>query len=69
MKILGVSGSPIKNSNTDRAVKTVLDATFAGQGVDADALAEKLQDEGAASFVNSWNALIDVIASKSRALK
>lgn len=29
MKILGVSGSPIKNSNTDRAVKTVLEATGA----------------------------------------
>lgn len=27
MKILGVSGSPIKNSNTDRALQTVLDAT------------------------------------------
>jgi multimeric flavodoxin WrbA len=27
MKILGVSGSPIKNSNTDRALKAVLEAT------------------------------------------
>lgn len=27
MKILGVSGSPIPNSNTDRAVKAILDAT------------------------------------------
>lgn len=27
MKILGVSGSPIKNSNTDKAVKAVLEAT------------------------------------------
>lgn len=27
MKILGVSGSPIKNSNTDRAVQAVLEAT------------------------------------------
>lgn len=27
MKVLGVSGSPIKNSNTDRAVQAVLDAT------------------------------------------
>jgi len=27
MKVLGVSGSPIKNSNTDRALKEVLDAT------------------------------------------
>lgn len=27
MKVLGVSGSPIKNSNTDRALKIVLEAT------------------------------------------
>jgi len=27
MKILGLSGSPIKNSNTDRAVKAILDAS------------------------------------------
>ncbi len=27
MKVLGVSGSPIKNSNTDRALKMVLEAT------------------------------------------
>ena len=27
MKVLGISGSPIKNSNTDRALKAVLDAT------------------------------------------
>lgn len=27
MKVLGVSGSPIKNSNTDRAVQAVLSAT------------------------------------------
>ena len=27
MKVLGVSGSPIENSNTDRIVKTVLEAT------------------------------------------
>ncbi|MBU2601331.1 MAG: flavodoxin family protein [Actinobacteria bacterium] len=27
MKVIGVSGSPIKNSNTDRAVKAVLEAT------------------------------------------
>ncbi len=31
MKILGVSGSPIKNSNTDRALKRVLEATGAAK--------------------------------------
>jgi len=27
MKVLGISGSPIKNSNTDRALKIVLEST------------------------------------------
>jgi transaldolase len=42
---------------------------FAQAGVDVDALAARLQDEGAKSFVKSWNELMDVIASKSDALK
>jgi len=42
---------------------------FAKAGVDIDALAIRLQDEGAASFVKSWNELMAVIASKSAALE
>jgi len=42
---------------------------FAKAGVDIDALATRLQDEGAASFVKSWNELMAVIASKSAALE
>jgi transaldolase len=42
---------------------TVLDE-FATAGVDIYELAAKLQDEGAKSFVTSWNDLMDVIASK-----
>ena len=38
---------------------------FARAGVDIDTLAARLQDEGAASFVKSWNELMEVIASKS----
>ena len=38
-------------------------------GIDVDALAAKLQDEGAKSFVRSWNGLLDEIASKSAALE
>ena len=34
-------------------------------GVDVDVLAARLQDEGAVSFVKSWNELMGVIASKS----
>ena len=41
---------------------------FAAAGVDIDQLATKLQDEGAKSFVNSWNELMEVIASKSATL-
>ncbi len=41
---------------------------FAAEGVDVDALAVKLQEDGAKSFVKSWNGLMAVIASKSAAL-
>jgi transaldolase len=44
-------------------------AEFEAAGVDVDALAAKLQDEGAASFVKSWNNLMTVIASKSEKLR
>jgi transaldolase len=43
-------------------------ARFAEAGIDLDALAAQLQDEGAKSFVKSWNELMAVIASKSAAL-
>src|SRR5262249_5049190 len=43
-------------------------AEFARAGIDTDALAARLQDEGAQSFVKSWNELMSVIASKSAAL-
>jgi transaldolase len=42
---------------------------FARAGIDVDALAAQLQDEGAQSFVKSWNDLMDVIAGKCAALK
>ncbi len=41
---------------------------FAKDGIDVDALAAQLQDEGAKAFVKSWNELMAVIASKSAAL-
>ena len=40
-------------------------AQFAQAGIDVDALAAQLQDEGAKSFVQSWNELMAVIAAKS----
>jgi transaldolase len=42
---------------------------FAKAGIDVDALAARLQDEGARSFVKSWKDLMACIASKSEALK
>ena len=44
-------------------------AEFAKAGIDIDALASRLQEEGAQSFVKSWNELMNVIAGKSAALK
>jgi transaldolase len=41
---------------------------FARAGIDPGALGAKLQDEGAKSFVKSWNELMTVIAAKSATL-
>jgi transaldolase len=43
-------------------------AKFVKAGIDLDALATKLQEDGAKSFVKSWNELIEVISSKSKTL-
>jgi transaldolase len=43
-------------------------ARFAGARIDVHALAVQLQDEGAKSFVNSWNDLMGVIGSKCAVL-
>ena len=43
-------------------------AQFAAAGIDIDALAAQLQDEGAKSFVQSWTDLMGVIAAKNAAL-
>ena len=44
-------------------------AGFTKAGIDVDALATQLQEEGAKSFVKSWDDLMQVIASKSAALQ
>jgi len=43
-------------------------AQFAQAGIASDVLAAQLQDEGAKSFVTSWNDLMERIASKSETL-
>ena len=44
-------------------------ARFINAGIDIDALALRLQDEGAQSFVKSWKDLMHVIDGKCAALK
>jgi transaldolase len=44
-------------------------ARFDAVKIDVQALAARLQDEGAKAFVNSWNDLMGVIGSKSDLLK
>lgn len=60
---LGASLPP-DGGNSEEVLKQ-----FASAGVDVNALAAQLQEEGASSFVKSWNDLMDVIASKSAKLK
>jgi transaldolase len=38
-------------------------------GIDTDAVATQLLEEGVISFAKSWNDLLDCIASKSEAIK
>ncbi len=44
-------------------------ASFAKSGIDIDALAARLQEEGASSFVKSWNDLMARIDSKRVAIR
>ncbi|MGB7042260.1 MAG: transaldolase [Xanthobacteraceae bacterium] len=44
-------------------------AAFAKAGIDIDALARRLQDEGAASFDKSWNDLMSRIESKGAVIR
>jgi transaldolase len=44
-------------------------ADFAKAGIDVDALAKKLQDDGATSFDKSWNDLMACIESKSAIMR
>jgi len=61
----GKVGSPMPADGGD--AEKVL-ARFADAGIDAAELAQKLQVEGAQSFVKSWNELMQSIADKSAAL-
>jgi len=55
---------PVDGGNCEEVL-----AQFADAGVNVEALALQLQDEGYKSFVKSWNELMALIDSKSGALK
>ena len=55
--------------SSDGAGSAEVIRSFAAHGTDVQRLAAQLQDEGAKSFVKSWNDLLAVIASKSKSLK
>jgi transaldolase len=54
----------LDNGNADEEL-----TPFIAAKIDVSALAKQLQDDGAKSFVKSWNDLMDVIRSKSAVLK
>jgi transaldolase len=62
----GVAGATMPADGGD--CEQVL-ARFAGANIDVQSLSVQLQDEGAKSFVNSWNDLMAVIRSKCAVLE
>jgi len=65
LKALADHGSLGEMLTADGGDSEAVLAQFGVSGVDVDALASQLQDEGAKSFVDSWNELMKVIAAKS----
>jgi transaldolase len=61
----GKVGDPIPDDGGDAEEKL---KAFAEAGIDTDALAARLQKEGAEAFVNSWNELVGSIASEAERL-
>jgi len=62
----GEVGTPLAPDGGD--CETVL-AAFGKAGIDVDALAKRLQDEGATSFDKSWSELMGCIESKSTGMR
>ena len=61
----GVVGDPLPPDGGDG--EEVL-KRFAGAGVDVDALAQRLQREGADAFVKSWDSLLESISAEAQKL-
>ena len=68
LKAFGDHGEVGAIMATDAVASESLLKQFAQAGLDIESLAARLQDEGAKSFVKSWNELLSVIQSKSQAL-
>jgi transaldolase len=60
-----VAGTLARDGSDSEAVL----ASFAAAGIDIGTLAARLQDEGAASFVKSWNDLMACIDAKRAAIR
>jgi transaldolase len=69
LKAFGDHGEVANPMAADGADAEAVLANFAKAGVDVDALAARLQDEGAKSFVESWSDLLARIDSKSVATR
>ncbi|MEO7116754.1 MAG: transaldolase [Caldimonas sp.] len=61
-------GKPVAPMPVDGGDAESVIAEFRGLGIDDDALAERLQREGAAAFAKSWKSLLDGIAGKTAQL-
>jgi transaldolase len=64
LKALADHGEISEIMSVDGGDYATLFDQFATAGIDIYDLAAKLQDDGAKSFVSSWNELMGVIASK-----
>jgi transaldolase len=69
LKVLAQHGDVGGTMPTDGGNSEEELARFAAAGIDVHALSIRLQDEGAKSFVNSWNDLLDVINARSVVLR
>jgi transaldolase len=69
LKALAEHGAVGATMPTDGGDSEEVLARFAAAKINVQALSVQLQEDGAKSFVNSWNDLMDVIRSKSALLK
>jgi transaldolase len=69
LKAVGDHGKPGAVLAADGGNSETVLAGFAKAGIDIGALAGRLQDEGAASFVKSWKDLMSCIETKSTAIR